>query len=314
MFRKIGIGFIVVMVLLAAMACTPEAVEEPGPEQEAGEEPIEWTSYENERFAFSISYPDRWTGVEAQNGDGITLKSEEGEQEVRAFGNELSMEASRTFTLSDRPGLTEGTRTLSNGLEGRTLSGEAEGRYYHEVLVVQDQRAVHLVFELSQAFYEENPEIVEHMSESLLVEKRETDEAGPLTRELALEIQSSLYTLLFDPTVREGSYEVVGYEDREALLQAALDYAEEPLVREYLNTYYREEEGKLVVVPTEGPARLSASDPIELETIDETTTRVIQEAENALWGPYRLEILYSRTEGTWRIADQSMELLDDGNN
>jgi hypothetical protein len=270
---------------------------------------VQWTRYHNERFAFSLSHPKDWTEEEAQNGDGITLKTGDENQRIRAFGNELSTEEARAFSLSEISGLTEGTKEIAGGIEARTLSGSAGNRRYLEVLVLRDERVVRLVFDLSEDFYASHRQIVETMVDGFSVEERETG-ATSLTRERAVAIQSALYDLLFDPTLREGSYQVVDFSSKEALEKEALDYAEEALVEGYLDDYYREEEGNLFVVPTEGPARLSTQEPIEREAIDANTVRFTQEAENALWGSYRLEIVFRKTEEIWRISEQTMELLE----
>lgn len=302
-------GTTLLLVVLLAIGCAQEPMETPEQEPDLPAEPVKWAEYQNERFAFTLSYPVDWMIDEAQNGDGIVLKTGDRDQRVRAFGNELSTDRSRSFSLGEIPDLTEGTTEIASGTEARTLSGSTGERHYLEVMVLEDERAVHLVFDLTESFYTTHREIVERMVADLSLDEREARQ-DHLTREQAVEIQSSFYALLFDPTLKEGSYEVVGFSSKEDLEKEALEYAEEALIEDYLDEYYREEDGNLFVVPTEGPARLSTQEPIERENIDANTVRFTQEAENALWGSYRLEIIFRKTEEIWRISEQTMELLD----
>lgn len=70
----------------------------------------DWTTYGNARYGFSVDYPaNLFTQQQASdNGDGITLKSEDGAIEFRAYafnnGDELSMRDVRDILLQNMDG------------------------------------------------------------------------------------------------------------------------------------------------------------------------------------------------------------------
>ncbi|WP_146206382.1 hypothetical protein [Streptohalobacillus salinus] len=268
-----------------------------------------WETYENERFYFTIDYPESWTFETAQNNDGITFLPENQEQDIRVYGAQYLEETSTPYANADHADLSQEEVTLTSGVEATIIEGEADGVYHYEMVVVENGLEYHFVSKTTPEYYQENQEVIQAMVESFaILEDALEEDSVTLTEEKAFEIEDQFFDMLYTPETVGRTNEIENYQNKEALIDAVSEIANRSLAAEHVEGYYREEEGALYVVPTEGPAQLLADSPVEINEIDRHTYEVIQEEENALRGAYTLTVEFSWVDGQWKITDRTIVL------
>ncbi|WP_444684972.1 hypothetical protein [Alkalicoccus luteus] len=131
----------------------PEVEEEPEPE-------INWTTYTNDRFGFSVSYPAEWNPGEAPtNDDGLTLYEQDGNTvSVYASYAAGSFAEGETSSVTIQSGETAEQAMLREG--GRVT-------YTAEVVVHDIMYTVYA--NVSDTFYAEIEQVLEDMTRSMEV-------------------------------------------------------------------------------------------------------------------------------------------------
>ena len=270
-----------------------------------------WATYENERFYFTIDYPESWSFETAQNNDGLTFLPNNQAQTIRVYGAQYLEETSTPYANADRADLSQEEVTLNSGVEATMIEGEADGVYHYEMVVVENGFEYHVVSETTPEYYQENQAVIQAMRESFAIrEDALEDDTVKLTEEKALAIENQFFDTLYTPETVGRTNEIKNYQNKEALIDAVSEIATRALAAKHVEGYYREEDGSLYVVPTEGPAQLLADAPIEINEINRHTYEVIQAEENALRGAYTLTVEFSWVDGQWKMTDRKIVLKD----
>lgn len=77
-----------------------------------------------------------------------------------------------------------------------------------------------------------------------------------------------------------------------------------PLADHYVDTFFEEEDGKLIKIARDGPVRLLRDKEYNLEKINEDHYKLTQYNENNMRGEYTLTIHYKYEAGKWVFADR----------
>ncbi|MGM0365448.1 MAG: hypothetical protein ACQEP5_02805 [Actinomycetota bacterium] len=101
----------------------------------------------------------------------------------------------------------------------------------------------------------------------------------------------------------ERDYEVKNFSSKQELVDHLADITAEELAEQYVEEFYREEGGKLYIIPRDGPMWLDLNKPYELSKAGEGEYRIVQESHNELWGNYCIEVTLRDTQKGWIIGD-----------
>lgn len=99
-------------------------------------------------------------------------------------------------------------------------------------------------------------------------------------------------------------YEVKQYDSLDQLEEAYKSIMVWPLADHYLDTYFKEENGTVYLIPTESPILLNPDEDYTLERISNDKYELTQQGENPLRGEYTLTITYSYEAGKWVFGDR----------
>lgn len=161
-----------------------------GPEENEGTEEneradVSWNIYMNERFHFRVQYPEFWNiGEESENGDGVTLLQEE--------GNEILVYASHFTDPESGEGNGEEV-TIHSGQTGYLYESSEEGTYRFSVVENDIEYNLHVAGDAS--FLEENRELLDHIASSFDVMEVEqaAEEPEELLSDTNLSVQNGRY-------------------------------------------------------------------------------------------------------------------------
>jgi len=150
---------------------TPTASSSPSPDVQhspapTGQEITLAQQYTNSRFGFSVRYPDSWEAVESQNGDGVTFDTSDSSQEIRAYGTNYMSEVSEPYSRAKQEGFTLTEIELDSGIRVSIIQGQEDYRYIYEMVTVHGQTEYHIVFDLTQDYYDANQPLIEAVTDS----------------------------------------------------------------------------------------------------------------------------------------------------
>ncbi len=149
--------------------------------------------------------------------------------------------------------------------------------------------------------------IVEVMSKEVV--KGSKDKGQALTNEKVISLEEDFKNYLLPKT--NSSNVVLGYNSKEELISDMTSIMTESLARENVNIYFEEKQGELNIIPTEGPAMIVNSKPLDFKEMVDGEYLVSQENENALRGRYRLEIYYKNTpQKGWMMTNRIFYPID----
>lgn len=128
---------------------------------------VEWATYHNSRFGFSISYPGDWTtGEESDNGDGKQLYVGNPDVDIRAYGSHLFEDIERSVTES----MKYQSLKLDSGVMADMLVGYEDGMVVLEVSWVSDYKIeYHYYVKVTKDFFNENEKILLRIAKSMEV-------------------------------------------------------------------------------------------------------------------------------------------------
>lgn len=141
---------------------------------------IEWITYANPRFGYTIKIPSYWPiGSEATNGDGIQLYVGNPEIDIRVFGARVMFKVERNtsnFTTYERLHLHSGIETV--------LYSKKEKNIISHAIYEKDKRFEYC-FEssVSMAFFKENESILYEIIKSFDFSHEDYGHGYPITNE-----------------------------------------------------------------------------------------------------------------------------------
>ncbi|MDZ7836710.1 MAG: hypothetical protein U5N58_01540 [Actinomycetota bacterium] len=101
----------------------------------------------------------------------------------------------------------------------------------------------------------------------------------------------------------EEDYKVKKFNSKQELVNHLSEITTERLAYQYVQEFYQEQEGKLYIIPRDGPMWIDTSIPYRSQKISEDKYLVVQENENMLWGNYRVEVTLKQITNQWIISD-----------
>ncbi|QGH34272.1 hypothetical protein GI584_09650 [Gracilibacillus salitolerans] len=132
----------------------------------------------------------------------------------------------------------------------------------------------------------------------------ETNDEDDITHEEIVKLTDTFMELLVQEI--DDHYKVEQFDTKEELLNAFEPYVVKEAVQPYIDYYYEEKEDGLYIVPTETPPWFEKKEDYKKESED-NKVRITQSNENELYGPYTIEIVFEKVDGTWKIANISHE-------
>ncbi|WP_208586356.1 hypothetical protein [Gracilibacillus suaedae] len=158
-----------------------------------------------------------------------------------------------------------------------------------------------------QMYAKQNHEYV-HKSAGLKQVQVDNIKQAAETKDITHEEIVKLTDTFMDLLVQEidDHYKVVRFDTKEELLNAFEPYVVKDAVKPYIDYYYEEKEDGLYIVPTETPPWFEKDEDYEKESKDNKVI-ITQSNENELYGPYTIEIVFEKIDGTWKIANISHE-------
>lgn len=296
--NKLNIFLLMILLILTVTACT-EIVQEERPVPQT--KMMEWSTYENTRFNYEIKYPKHWNYKESQNNDGIQLMTEEN-QDIRVYGSHFMEGTSSPLKNAEEYNVDPETIVLDSGIEAKLINGSINDEHIYEMVVVTEEMTYHFVAETSSDFFNNNRNLLERMAYSFNITEG-------LTTKRALSIEKLFHKLVFKPILEEGSYRVLNFDTKEALINEASKYAAQSLVADYVDDYYTMENDALEVIPTEGPATIIEEVDYDFNKRDDGTYALVQTNNSELYGRYQLTVEFKKIDGVWKINDRTFEVL-----
>ncbi|MCT2536530.1 D-alanyl-D-alanine carboxypeptidase family protein [Aquibacillus koreensis] len=104
---------------------------------------------------------------------------------------------------------------------------------------------------------------------------------------------------------------VKNYASKDELIEDVTKYADQALAKEYVDLYYKEENGNLYLIPKEGPVLLQEEVPYEFGENEDGEYYVSQEDEDALRGSYYFYMTFTQKQDGWVIQDIKLDFEED---
>lgn len=221
--------FILLILIISTLTLVPGCGVE-------DEESITWKEYINDRFNFSIEYPETWVYNEAENGDGITFFEEDEDKDIRVYGANYIESVSRPYENENKKDLKRSKINLDSGINASIISGEIEEEYHYEMVYIQDKIEYHFISKTSIDYYNNNKKLIDKMVNSFNVKATETSE---LLKEEALELENKYIDRVF-PKREDDSQKLVEYETKEELINYISEIANSDIAKQIVDIYYNE--------------------------------------------------------------------------
>lgn len=137
---------------------------------------------------------------------------------------------------------------------------------------------------------------------------RDSSEQTPTEEEVVVSEEPPIEYLIVEFEERliqevEEDYKVKKFDSKQELVNHLSEITTKRLANQYVQEFYREEEGKLYIIPRDGPMWIDTSIPYRSQKISEDKYLVVQENENMLWGNYQVEVTLKQTTSQWIISD-----------
>ncbi|WP_335871628.1 M15 family metallopeptidase [Bacillus sp. 2205SS5-2] len=145
----------------------------------------------------------------------------------------------------------------------------------------------------------EQEPVEEENKEPLVKEQEPETPAEPPVNELV----TSFYESIIQET--DEQYVVKKFSSKTELVQYLVQYAKKGFAQSLVDTYYKEENGKLKLVPQEAIPHIDPTLPFQLNKINETEYQVTQDQQDELFGSYTIEASFEVDGDHWVIAKSS---------
>ncbi|WP_440116676.1 PsbP-related protein [Paenibacillus sp. QZ-Y1] len=126
---------------------------------------VEWNTYHNSRFGFSISYPSDWTaGEESDNGDGKQLYVGNPDIDIRAYGSHVfeGIEDSVSESMKYQ------SLKLDSGVKADMWVGYEDGMVVLELSWMSDDKIeYHYYVKVSKDFFDQNDKTILRIAKSM---------------------------------------------------------------------------------------------------------------------------------------------------
>ena len=117
---------------------------------------VEWESYMNSQFGFSVQFPSNWSiGEESDNGDGINLYVGNPDLSVLAFASHY-FEDSNPCESAEKDGFTRQRLILDNGKSADLILGKLDEKIFYELVLIENDVVYNVYAEVSDSFFEKN--------------------------------------------------------------------------------------------------------------------------------------------------------------
>ncbi|MRG87178.1 hypothetical protein GH754_12750 [Salinibacillus xinjiangensis] len=101
---------------------------------------------------------------------------------------------------------------------------------------------------------------------------------------------------------------VKNFNNKEELVNQLTKLADPELAKEYVDLFYKEENGDLYIIPKGGPVLLNKDLPYELAKNEGGLYYITQNNETEAKGKYSLYILFNQSDGKWIIQDIKLDV------
>lgn len=313
MNKKFILLISIISILTLVVGCTVDENNNPPPEEPSNpseedenhvdEEPINWQEYTNNRFNFSIEYPETWAYNEAENGDGITFFVEDEDKDIRVYGTNYIEDISKPYENENKEDLKRTDINLDSGIKASIISGEIDEEYHYEMVYIEDKIEYHLIAQTSIDYYNDNKELIDKMVNSFNVKATETSE---LSKEEALELENEYIDRVF-PKTGDDSQKLVEYDTKEELIDYISEIANPHMAKQIVDNYYNKKEDGLYIIAKDAPTKIYPEKPYELDKIDDEKYNLVQSAEDNLRGKYKFTVEIVRKEDKWIINNRIFE-------
>lgn len=118
------------------------------------------------------------------------------------------------------------------------------------------------------------------------------------------EMEKKFHELIYQETTEDG--EVKNYDSKDRLEQEYNQLMLPDVARYFVESYYKEEDGKLILISKDGPVEVQWDKDYTLEKIDDQNYKLTQSGENELRGEYTLTIHYKYEADKWEFAERSV--------
>ncbi len=132
---------------------------------------IKWSTYDNERFNFSIKYPENFGYKESDNGDGATFLIGENDASILAYASHIIEDVSDPFGSAEEYNLKIEQKELDSGIEVTVIKGAVDSNYHYEIIYLADDIEYHFISVTSVDYYIENKDKIEEMANSFNISK-----------------------------------------------------------------------------------------------------------------------------------------------
>lgn len=147
------------LILASLVACSAD---------ETSVDSVEWESYINSRFGFSVEYPSNWPiGEESDNGDGINLYVGNPDVRVLVYASYYIEEISDLYESVEYDGFERQRVTLDNGKSADLILGKIEGKVFYKLVFIDNDVVYNVNAEVSESFFEENEGVLLKVVKSL---------------------------------------------------------------------------------------------------------------------------------------------------
>ncbi|MCA0988474.1 hypothetical protein [Guptibacillus algicola] len=119
------------------------------------------------------------------------------------------------------------------------------------------------------------------------------------------EMEQKFHELIHQETNEDGV--VKNYDSKDRLEQEFNQHMLPEPARYYVDTYFKEEDGKLYLKSMDAPVEVMWDKDYTLEQIDDQNYKLTQTGENELRGEYTLTINYTYEADKWEFADRTVE-------
>ena len=131
-----------------------------------------WETYDNMRFAYSISYPSTWIiGEESDNGDGVSLYEGDSDNIILVYGSHYNEDIYDPYSDASKDGFTIEKITLDNGDEADYIVGMEDGKILLKVFFIKDYVEYTFYVKVTREFFDENVDLLVQTAKSLNVKE-----------------------------------------------------------------------------------------------------------------------------------------------
>ena len=289
-----------------------------------------WNTYNNERFEFSIKYPENFGYDESENGDGITFLTGDEDVNISVYASHSIDDPSRYKEIENEYNLKEDKTELNNGVEATVLKGSVGSDYHHEVIYINDAAEYHLLSITSVDYYIDNKDMIEEMAnsfnppkdsinndstsyksdeEEILIEEN-NDNKDKLTANEAIDVYRDFSDRVYI-TMYTDSDKVSNYNTKSELIDYISEVADKSLAKGYVDYYYSERNDGLYMNAQDKTEEIDFNRPYQFNKLDDSNYEIVQEGDNDFdeSDRYILTVRLSYKNNRWIISDKNIEYI-----